>query len=179
MALLPLGLISQGGGAGGAAFELISTQYGNGSATSFTFSSIPQTYKHLQLRLVANSPAGATYHSLDWGGSTYNNHILYGDGTSVSSAFNIINNSNFDPVYQSVIPTTNIFGVAIVDLLDYSSTTKYKTSRKFVGKMSGTGVVSLGSGLGQSTAAITSITISNSGAYASGSRFSLYGIRGA
>ena len=42
------------------AYESIATFTGNGTASSYTFSSIPQTYKSLQLRIFGSSSAAGT-----------------------------------------------------------------------------------------------------------------------
>jgi len=77
---------------------------------------------------------------------------------------------------------TTTYGVMILDIIDYTSTSKYKTLRMISGgNVNGTGsVISLDSALWQSTSAITSLTIrADSTAFASGTTISLYGIKGA
>jgi hypothetical protein len=74
--------------------------------------------------------------------------------------------------------TANIFGSAVIDILDPFSTTKNTTTRSLGGHNSSTARLYLGSGAYYSTAAVTSITVGpNSGSILAGSRFSLYGIR--
>lgn len=67
-----------------------------------------------------------------------------------------------------------------MDVLDYKNTNKYKTSRFLSGyDANGSGVIMLNSELWMSTAAITSITIDNTGSnFAQYSSFALYGVRG-
>jgi hypothetical protein len=79
----------------------------------------------------------------------------------------------------------NIMGVGIVDIQDYESTTKYKTTRTLNGTdINGTiagssGFVFVSSGLWMSTAAISSITITPDGNnFNQYSSFALYGIKG-
>lgn len=75
---------------------------------------------------------------------------------------------------STTIPTTSI-----VDILDFSSTTKNKTVRTLTGSAySATQQIKLMSGSWSNTAAITSITLFEiPGAYQAGSRFSLYGLK--
>jgi hypothetical protein len=75
--------------------------------------------------------------------------------------------------------TANIFGAAVVDILDPFSTTKNTTVRTLLGQTSSTNRVALSSGAFYSTAAITSVTLfPETESILAGSRFSLYGIRG-
>ena len=67
--------------------------------------------------------------------------------------------------------------------LDYASTSKYKTVRAITGTNANTSsanfAVSLGSGLWQSTNAITSVTIANGyDFFSTSTTFALYGIKG-
>lgn len=173
------------------AFESIATVTGTGSAGDITFSSIPSTYKHLQLRGVAQdtSTAGDTTLSLELRfnsdtGSNYAYHELRGDGASASNNAGsaetkiVVFNANMRAAAAS-----NIHGVSIIDIHDYSSTTKKKTLRSFSGmdRNSGStdGRLSLGSGLWMNENAITSITLIPAiTAFTTTSTFSLYGIKG-
>jgi len=46
---IPLGILAASGGGAAGAFESIATVTATGSQTSLTFTSIPNTYQHLQL----------------------------------------------------------------------------------------------------------------------------------
>jgi hypothetical protein len=168
-------------------YELIGTAFGTGSSATITFSSIPQNYKDLQIRGVSKVINANIFLSLRFllNGATsgQNDHSLWGDGSSVASSSNQAN--THIQAYGSTQGTgiTESFGTIILDLLDYASTAKNKTTRSwqgFVDQAGATQNVALGSGLLQSTSAITSITINNqvSASFNSGSRFSLYGIKG-
>jgi hypothetical protein len=77
--------------------------------------------------------------------------------------------------------TANVFAVTVLDLLDYTSTSKYKTVRNLAGYDSnGFGSIALNSGLWMNTVAVTSISISPrvGTLFNANSRFSLYGIKG-
>jgi hypothetical protein len=164
-----------------ASFVSIATFTGNGTSSTYTFSSIPQTYVALQLRILANDAAAATLQfrlNGDSGGN-YTNHALKGDG-SAASATGVTANTQGDLADYAGY-TTDTFAAVIVDIHDYASTTKNKTVRTFSGAdLNGSGFVNLRSSLYSSTTAITSLTIRNaaSATYVTGSVFSLYGIKG-
>jgi hypothetical protein len=187
MSLLPLGLLSQGGGAGGAAdYELISSQLLGSDTASVTFSSIPQTFKHLQLRYVTRSTnvAGASSISPRANGdsaSNYSTHGLNGNGSAASS-FNIASWSSLGYIQiNGSDVSSSIFAHGIFDLLDYTNTNKFKTARTLSGYHNGGSDrnTRLASGHWRNTNAVTSLTLSDAGGnFAAGSRFSLYGIKG-
>jgi hypothetical protein len=183
MSLLPLGLLSQGGGGAAGSFELIQTQILGSNAASVTFSSIPQTYIHLQLRWVAQTSSNASVlrarFNSDTTSGNYTRHYLYGDGSSVGS---IADNNRGWSEMGSLDVGTNVFASGVVDILDYSRTTKNKTVRTLNGKRgSANPLIQLGSSAWLSTSAISSIELSEAffgQNLLTGSRFSLYGIQG-
>jgi len=162
---------------------------GAGTQPTVTFSSIPNTYRHLQLRGIHRSTGSNAFNS--WficrvngdSGTNYSTHYLSGNSSSASSVAGS-NQTNFDWFYNpgSDAPS-NVFGIHVIDLLDYSSTTKYKTFRLLNGvdlNQTTTRVgVQMASGLWRSTSPVSSITMtSNYGNFAQYSHFALYGIRG-
>jgi len=163
--------------------SIATTTVGGGGASSITFSSIPATYTHLQIRAIAQNSSSNTYSNMRFNsdtGTNYNNHYLDGDGSSATAGANVSDNKLYFG-YITVSTNTNMFGVMVVDILDYANTNKYKTIRLLTGKdMNGSGVVELGSGAWRNTNAITDITIIPSAAnFAQYSSFALYGIKGA
>lgn len=170
------------------AFESIATATGTGSSGTITFSSIPGTYQHLQIRFIARySDTGVAIDDLyiRFNGDTsssYARHRLFGDGSSVTAAGNasaaFMNLPNCIPFNGT---TASTIGTGIIDIHDYASTTKNKTLRAFGGSdINGTGYVNLASGFLNSTSAITSITLYNSTVnFLTSSVFALYGIKGA
>lgn len=170
-------------------FELIETQTVSGTSTTLvTFSTIPQTYKHLQIRGIAQRYYGASqapsYIFVRFNGDTANNypyHGLKGDGATASSyPFAIANGAA--PLLADELPssfTSNIFGASITDILDYTVTTKNKTVRKLAGNdRNGAGMVGLTSGVWLNTAAVTAINLWMAGdTFSANSTFSLYGIK--
>ena len=166
-------------------YESIATY--SGGSTSVTLSSIPSTYKHLQLRVFAkDSNGGGTGNVMQIRlnsdtGSNYAYHDIEANGSSVS-AYGI---STQTIIYGSVIASNgsgaSVYGTQIIDLLDYANTNKTKTLR-IMGAYdnNGSGEIRYGSGLWNSTSAVTSITLTLNGGdtFSSGSQFSLYGIKG-
>jgi hypothetical protein len=56
--------------------------------------------------------------------------------------------------------TSSIFGAAVIDILDYASTSKATTVRTFGGDdRNGAGIVALASGLWTSTSAVNRVTL--------------------
>jgi hypothetical protein len=169
-----------GGGGGGGSFESIQTITATGGETSLTFSSIPSTYKHLQIRAIVRDVAYSEY--LWWpariNGTTsgYASHYLQGDG-STTEASGQASQSEMKRVTLAGY-STSTFAATIIDLHDYSSTTKNKTVKIFTGvDQNGSGIVSLASNLLTSTSAVSSISFTFSN-LAAGSKFALYGIKG-
>ena len=122
-------------------FESIATvTVGAGGSASVSFSSIPQTYQHLQVRWIAATNR-ATYNDNmiirynNDSGSNYMTHTLYGDG---SNAYAEVNNG-WGSTPQTVFMTdqtvgssgvnSSMFGAGVLDILDYTSTNKYRVSR--------------------------------------------------
>jgi hypothetical protein len=164
------------------AFESIASANGNGSASTITFSSIPGTYQHLQIRVFANDATGNNIRLRINGdtGTNYTYHGIRGDGSTVDAVAGTSQSSNWVAGYAGY--TTNMFTVAVIDIHDYASTTKNKTVRSFAGyDQNGAGFSQLWSGLWLSTSAITSISLLNTGSanYVTNSTFALYGIKGA
>ena len=163
-------------------YESIATASGSG-VSQIVFSSIPQTYSHLQVRAIERSgrAAGSDYGNIFLNGDTtsanYTSHRLRGDGASASAASATSDYSYGD--YPAGTTTANVFGGFIFDLLDYASTNKNKTQRILYGyDANGSGQINLTSKLWLSTAAVTSLTFDNRGTnWDSNTTFALYGIR--
>jgi hypothetical protein len=171
----------------GAYDSIATVTVGAGGSSSITFSSIPNTYTHLQVRGIARSTRSATsdYIALQLNsdtGSNYAYHGLEGDG-STASAFGLATQTFMDVERASAASATaSVFGASVFDILDYANTNKYKTMRNLGGiDNNGSGSVFLTSGLWQNTNAVTTITLKAQGGtsnFAQYSSFALYGIRG-
>jgi len=152
---------------------------------SIDFTSISSSYKHLQLRLMARGGVGSSnssYINLNLNNDSsgvYAAHQLFGDGSSASSNAFASQNTIYTNRIAGGSTTSSTFGVIVIDLLDYSVTTKYKTIRALGGyDDNGSGRVALTSGLYQSTSAINRITLTpEAGSFPQYSSFALYGIK--
>jgi hypothetical protein len=162
-------------------YESIATA--SGGSTSVTFASIPSTYSHLQLRIFYSITTSGVYEDLrvrfnSDSGSNYTLHQLKGNG-SAASAFAATSKTEIAP---AVINTTtaSTYSTCVLDILDYSNTNKYKTTRDLFGwDANGSGDVGLRSGLWLNTAAISNIgiTFATGATFTSASSFALYGIK--
>ena len=177
------GLFSTGAAAGGGtSYDSIATStVTSGAPTSISFSSIPSTYKHLQVRILA-AKGGTT----DWvemtlnsdTGANYSTHRLYGNGTSAAASASTSATKIISIVANN---STSTFSAGIIDILDYQNTNKNKTVRGLTGfDANGSGEIYLSSGAWYSTSAVntlTFITASGTG-FSNGTKFALYGIKG-
>jgi hypothetical protein len=175
------------------AYDSIATTTLGTATASVTFSSIPATYTHLQLRCFIQSDR-ATY-GMDVlrmrinsdTGSNYAAHDLRGDGSSAGTGSSSSQTSITSAGSGIGTTTGSTFGAVIIDILDYANTNKYTTLRTLAGvDFNGTlagfgGQVMLDSGLWMNTAAVTTIVFepvygTNFTQY---SKFALYGVKGA
>jgi hypothetical protein len=169
--------------------SIATTTVGGGGTASITFSSIPSTYTHLQIRGILQS-ARPTFSRDEYKitinsdtGTNYSSHNIIGDGSSLGA------NSETSRAYilsQDTVGSNGWWGATIVDFLDYKNTNKNKTVRILAGlDTNGAGVsgangaMTFSSGLWQNTSAITSITFTAStGNWNQYSQLALYGIKG-
>jgi len=170
------------------AFESIATVTVSGSASSITFSNIPQTYTHLQIRGISRSTASLTFtfvfgdimFNSDFTGTNYYQHYVQGDGSATAAA------NNYPLWYWAAdnAVNSNIYGAAIFDILDYTNTNKKKTVRILGGvDNNGSGGIDFHSILWNNTAAISSIRLTipfnDYGVFQNRTTFALYGIKSA
>jgi hypothetical protein len=179
-----IGIIASSGGAAASAssYESIATTtVGSGGSSSVTFSSIPSTYTHLQIRCltgdsIAQDNSGLMYFNSDTTNTNYRMHYLDGNGSAVGAG------SLAAPYVIWYPGKSPNFGITIIDILDYTNTNKNTTCRALNGfDANGSGTVDLISSLWLNTAAITSITLDAGGSalWQQYSSFALYGIKGA
>ena len=171
-------------------YESIATVTLSSNQSTITFSSIPSTYKHLQLRIIARSDH-PTYAGVDGNltfnsdtGANYSWHYLLGYGTGIASSGSA-NTSNIVPgiIASGGGSPSGVYAATIIDILDYANTNKYKTTRALDGlepNQSSGRDLRFSSGSWRSTNAITSITLvtSPSQNFIQYSSFALYGIKG-
>jgi len=179
---------SYGLGAGALAldgFYQIATTTLATTAASIEFTSIPQTYTHLQIRGIARF-SGATASDnmrLTFNSDTsavYANHLLLGTGASAVSGNDIGLTYSLISTTPAASTSANIFDASVLDILDYGNTNKFKTIRNLTGyDANGSGYAGFWSGLWRSTSAVTSVKLtSGSGNFVQYSSFALYGIKG-
>jgi hypothetical protein len=175
-------LTNSGAAAAVGDYESIATINGNGSTATITFSSIPSTFSHLQVRVMARVAAGGEDLGVRLNGDTatnYSRHRLTGSGTA-AAASGTASTDLITTLGSAGMPSAaNTYAVSIIDVLDYANTNKYKTVRMLSGQDSnGSGGIEMTSGAWRNTAAITSLTIfSNSSNYPTAASFALYGIK--
>ena len=176
------------------AYESIATvTVGSGGQTAIEFTSIPSTFKHLQVRAIVRDnrvPPSGNYNnmhlqvgngSIDTG-SNYTYHTLRGN-RSTASADGAGSQVKTD---YTVIPSStagaNTFGAQIWDFLDYANTNKYKTIRVLSGAddNGSTGFIEFTSSVWQSTNAITNLkfSLSSTPSFVQYTQYALYGVKG-
>jgi hypothetical protein len=161
-------------------YESIATYVvGSGGVSTVTFSSIPSTFKHLQLRTMWKLSSGtnliANFNGS--GAGNYKTHILFGDGSSAYAGVSSVSPNAIGLGYAGA----STISATVADILDYTDTNKNTTVRYLMGDdRNGAGDVEFGSGLWLNTAAINQIVIAGqSGATIQEfSHFALYGIKG-
>jgi len=178
-----------------AMIEAIGTMYLHDDTTLATFSSIPATYEHLQLRmsvrstkvsthgyengrLVINGDGDATANNYSW-------HAMTAGGTSVGTSIVAAADRTYSMWLTNT--ATQDYGFIVVDIYDYANTNKNTsftwTSTNNVGQGnsggdSGQPQMMWGGGMWNSTAAVNSVGY---GPYSThdlerGSSLSLYGV---
>lgn len=151
-------------------------------AGTYYFNSIPQTYTHLQIRVSGRSGQSASvgnlYSNVNAGGFTYSDHRIIGNGSAASSSSDTgLPYLFFGSFFPAATAAANLFGSAIIDILDYTNTSKNKVYKVYGGyDANGSGLIHLASGLVQTTQAITNTYVDTEGGFASGSIASIYGI---
>lgn len=163
--------------------EPISSTVVSGSPITFTINSIPQTYKHLQLRIYGGSGNGySPYMTFNSDiANSYSRHRLSGTGSSVSSSGTASYGGISIGGYAGTLYTNSgACSGSIIDILDYSNSNKNKTTRSLTGWDNNTnGYIDYESGCWYNTNAIETISITMAtGTWVNGSRISLYGIKG-
>ena len=153
----------------------------NGSAT-ISFSSIPQTYTHLQMRVTGLMSQTDTAISIQFNGDTtanYSKHIVSGDGVSATGY--TFGSGSLSSIFVGTNAVTYTNATTwIIDILDYKDTNKYKTTRGLFGadKNATGGYIGLHSGNWRSTSAITSISMfPGAGTFNQYTHAALYGIK--
>jgi hypothetical protein len=178
----------QGRGVAVSAYDaLASVTIASDSTTNLIyFTGIPGDYTHLQLRMYARSQRSqlgdAVYMRFNGdSGNNYSRHQITGDGSTVSSSGFAPENVVFLGTVPGNLNNTSIFGVGVIDILDYASSTKNKTVRGLDGyDANGSGISEMRYHSWQSTAPVGSLVIANYSSgdfFNAGTQFALYGVK--
>lgn len=168
-----------------SSFESIATiSVGAGGASNIEFTSIGSGYKHLQIRGIyrQSDSDSAPYINLTFNndtGSNYAAHALTGTGSAAIAQAYTSAPAMYVQTVASDFHGTSVFSGLVIDVLDYGSTSKNKTTRSLVGiDNNGGGFIRFNSGLWMSTSAVTSIKFTPSGgSIKQYSTLALYGIK--
>jgi hypothetical protein len=192
MAFIPLGILAASGAGAVGDYESIATVLvGSGGTSAIDFTSIPSTYKHLQIRGIILNAASNDNLAIRLGngsidtGSNYASHQMQGQGSGTPSAG--ASTSQNAAYLSGLVIASSAYPFAFVyDILDYASVSKNKTLRGLSGQdgnATGTATdwrVQLTSGLWMNSSnAINAIRIYlPAGNVGQHSQFALYGIKG-
>jgi len=162
------------------AFDSIQTFNITSTTASITFSSIPSTYKHLQIRGIVVNIANAGPILMRANGDTasnYTEHYIYGNPPTIAAGGAGAKTSlNIGGISYGLSFTNP--RACIIDILDYNDTNKFKTIKLLTGEdENGSGEMCFQSGMWRNTNAITSLTITPNNDFKTGSHFALYGIK--
>jgi hypothetical protein len=155
--------------------------------SNINFSSLPQNFTHIQVRISGRSANtsgsfGSVYSGFNgevFTGTSYTHHNVSGEGSSTAvlaqaSQGQLNIGGGFFP-WSTIL--ANVQASLIIDILDYSSTSKNKTIKYIMGwDANGSGRAMFGSGMRMNTAAINEIYFSPDAGFTAGSRLDVYGI---
>jgi hypothetical protein len=158
-------------------YELITRTTLSSSTGTVLFSSIPQTYKHLQVRATMNG-TGAWWLITRINGNTtaanYTSRGTYTNGSTGSSMNLGAGEAGY--TYTSLIEGDGILS-SIIDYVDYTSAAKNKNIRALWGTdRNGSGNTGFHVGSFYQTGAITEVGLY--GSFGANSTFAIYGIKG-
>lgn len=161
-----------------ATYEPISTIQFSTATASHTFSSIPNTYKHLQIVAFIKGSTGTPYLDMRYNsdsGANYNQTSFYPSAGSWGSSGNP--GATFAYVGQNSMFNSTTFGMQVIDIIDYANTTTEKNWVTYGGTQAQE--PELLHGTWHSTSAINSIYLVLSGGnFAVGTTLTLYGLLG-
>ena len=187
MSFMLLGILnSQASGGGGGTYDLLETTTLGSSASSVTFTGLGSysDYAHLQIRMVSRGDKASNAADLLMQinadtGSNYAWHTLRADGSNVSP-FARDTKTELDIGYVAGgNSTASSFSASVLDILDFSNSSKNTTIRTLNGVSNEWTYIRLTSGLWNNTNAVTSLQFfADAGNLVSGSRFSLFGRKG-
>jgi hypothetical protein len=166
-------------------YDSIATFTGGNNAT-ISFTSIPQTYKHLELRVYGRTNASGsgaidgwmTFNSIT---SNYNWHEVAGFNNTVVNAGSGINTTQIN-FMRNCLPRVSEsgYGMAIATILNYTGSTNKSVNIRSGYVRDGYGIASLTTGSTSITNAITrmDLTIEGGATWTSDTTLELFGIKG-
>lgn len=157
----------------------IATQTLGSAASTVTFSSISSAYTDLILIATPQSASGTTSLDIQFNGDTGTNYsltYLYGDG---SGAYSGRASNNAVANGGTAVSTASTFLVNTVQIMNYSNTTTYKSLLTRANNTAGNVLTSVS--MWRNTAAISTILLklASGSNFATGSTFTLYGVKSA
>jgi len=169
--------------AGGGGFTLLQTITANNTTTNYTTSTIPGTYKHILITGIGLQEAGTSdgSFSVRLNGDTGSNYTRYRHtifGTTVGENVGYTTQMSIDGVMAQSSQGVDAYGQVQIWLYDYAQTTTNKPMFAFGSSFnSGTNRKCWSNGVWKNTAAITSITLTdtNSLNFNAGT-FRIYGV---
>jgi hypothetical protein len=182
------GLRTFGAAALATKFESIATVSVTSATSTVSFTSIPGTFTHLQLRHKFRTPATGGPYTYDITfnsdtGSNYNfNHLYGGAGGGTTTGAGQSSGQTKIRIFDNpgAGAQSNVFSAGYLDILDYANTNKRKTVHGQNGyAASGTSYSFINQGVWKSTSAITRIDIAVEGSnnHDVYSHWALYGIK--
>ena len=159
----------------------------SGDASSVAFTSIPQTYDHLEVTayvrddrsatsddiLMSLTPVGGSNDTTD---ANYDTQLLQGAGSTLTAAQSAADRTVGN--ISSANETANAFGVLTITLVNYAKTDRHKHSLSVSGRAASATGIYFRSNRWENTAAIEAITFTPSAGsnFVAGSVFQLRGI---
>lgn len=160
----------------------------NANASVYSFTNIPQYYKHLQLRCRtrgsgSGSAAYFIVNMIAYSGNSYQFQAVEAEG-AVVRAINGNPTNGFTQFFMSANnQDSNLFGGFVIDFIDYTSTSKFKSARGIGGFSSNTntggqdnGLIGLNAGTIPIFEPIVTIQVGAYMNFSANSTFALYGV---
>jgi hypothetical protein len=167
-----------------SSFDSLGAVLLSSTASSISFTSIPQTYAHLQIRMAVNytGSVGSGYIAFNGvtTGGLYSYHGFGTDGVTPPPGATSATTQN-QGKYTGYAGTSSAGGypnLCIIDIIDYANTDKFKTAKiTYAWDANGTGYIEFGSTNYRSTSGITSILLTPANTFNTNSSVALYGIK--
>lgn len=167
-------------------YEAIQNVILSTSSATIQFTSIPSTYKHLEIRgvgrvnLAGYAQNGCRLQLNGDTGSNYSFQQIYANGSSYGSeGYANQTYGNLGEIASATAPTS-VFSPIIIQIFEYTDVNKYKTIKAIgTNDRNGAGQIGVNGSLWRSLSAVTSISLFEpSSSWIAGSNFTLYGIKG-